>query len=160
MKRAAVNDAASICALASHYEYGGKGLQQDQVKAMEIYVRAADLGNNKAHFNLANFYRKGGDLKKAKFHYEAAAMLGNELARYNLACSENDSGHLEQSVKHCIIAASAGYHKAMNNLLVDFEQGLVSRESINSTLAAYNNSCAEMRSEARDDYIRFKLETM
>jgi hypothetical protein len=36
----------------------------------------------------------------------------------------------------------------------------VSRESIDSTLAAYNNSCAEMRSEARDSYIRFNLETI
>ena len=31
---------------------------------------------------------------------------------------------------------------------------LVDRESIDSLLTAYNNSCAEMRSEARDAFIR------
>ena len=35
-----------------------------------------------------------------------------------------------------------------------FEEVVVSRESIDSTVAAYHNSCAEMRSEARDAYIR------
>ena len=35
-------------------------------------------------------------------------------------------------------------------------KGIVSRDAINSTLTAYNNnnSCAKMRSEARDSYIR------
>ena len=33
------------------------------------------------------------------------------------------------------------------------EQGAVRRESIDSTLKAYNNSCAEMRSKTRDSYI-------
>jgi hypothetical protein len=39
-----------------------------------------------------------------------------------------------------------------------FDQGCVSRESIDSTLAAYNNSCAEFRSEARDAFIRFAMD--
>ena len=38
-------------------------------------------------------------------------------------------------------------------MAVSFQLG-VSRESVDSTLAAYNNSCAEMRSEARDAVIR------
>jgi hypothetical protein len=39
-----------------------------------------------------------------------------------------------------------------------FEKGYVSKESIDSILAAYNNSCAEVRSEARDAYLRAFLE--
>jgi hypothetical protein len=35
-----------------------------------------------------------------------------------------------------------------------FEQGLVSRDVIDFTLTAYNISCAEMRSEARDACIK------
>ena len=34
------------------------------------------------------------------------------------------------------------------------------RESIDSTLTAYNNSCAEMRSEARDAYICMKQDML
>jgi hypothetical protein len=49
-----------------------------------------------------------------------------------------------------IVAASAGEYNAMQNSLNSFEIGLFNRESVDSTLAAYNNSCADMRSEARD----------
>ena len=93
--------------------------------------------------------------KKAKFDLEAAAMAGHEGAR-------NDIGHLEflqfnntdRAIKHWIIAASAGSYLAMNAMRSCFENGIdIDRESLNSTLAAYNTSCGEMRSEARDAYI-------
>jgi TPR repeat protein len=77
-------------------------------------------------------------------------MAGHEVARFNLGYIEYKSGNVERAVKHWTIAASAGHHTAMHNLLGAFNHGLVRRESINSPLTAYNNSCAEMRSEARD----------
>ena len=61
---------------------------------------------------------------------------------------------MERAVKHWTIAASAGEFGAMNHLSIGFENGYVSQESIDSTLVAYNNSCVQMRSEARDAYIR------
>jgi hypothetical protein len=93
-------------------------------------------------------------LKKAKIHYEAAAMAGHEVARYNLGCMDFHSGNSLRGLKHWTIAASAGHHDAMHNLLDDFKQGVVSRVAIDSTLTAYNTSCAEMRSEARDACIQ------
>jgi TPR repeat protein len=150
------NDAGAICALANHYHYGLRGFQQDYAKAIELYVRAADLGYKKAHNNLAGIYLEGGDMKKAKFHFEAAAMAGHDFARSNLGVMEYSSGNMERAVKHWTIAASAGQYYAMNLLRTGFEKGYVSRESINSTLVAYNDSCAEVRSEARDAFIRNK----
>ena len=155
MKRVEVNDAYSMCVLADCYYHGDLGLQQDREKAMELWKQAADLGSSKAHFHLGNEYREGGDSKKAKFHYEAAAMAGHEGARYNLGCMEYHSGgNVERAVKHWAIAASAGHHQALHNLIFAFNQGSTSRESINSSLTAYNNSCVEVRSEARDAAIR------
>jgi hypothetical protein len=46
----------------------------------------------------------------------------------------------------------------MYNLQQLFEFGLVSTESIDSTLTAYNNSCAEMRSETRDAFIQWHID--
>ena len=154
MKRVEANDAASIFLLAGYYQHGLNGLQQDQTKAMELYVRAADLGCSKAHGSLGKIYHEGGNMKKAKFHVEAAAMAGYEMARYNLGFMESQSGNMERAAKHWIIAASAGDYIAMHELIICFQEGSVSRESIDSTLAAYNSSCAEMRSEARDACIR------
>jgi hypothetical protein len=70
---------------------------------------------------------------------------------------EFGSGDNERAIKHWRIAASSGCYTAMYALIKFSEKGYVSRESINSTLVAYNDSCAEVRSEARDAYIRNML---
>jgi len=93
-------------------------------------------------------------------------MAGHESARYNLGRMEANTGNFERAFKHWTIAASAGCFDSMHELIVFYEKGLVlgysfvSRESLDSILATYNNSCAEMRSEARDAYIRFVKETI
>jgi TPR repeat protein len=156
MKRVAANDANSIYELGDYYFNGIKGLQLDEERAVELWTQAAKLGSSEAHFALGVYYKEERYSKKAKLHFEAAAMAGHDVARFNLGNMEHKSGKMERSVKHFKIAASAGNHYAMQNLLLllDFEQGLVSRDAINSALTAYNNSCAEMRSEARDKLIR------
>jgi TPR repeat protein len=156
MKRVEANDANSMFVLANSYQHGLNGFQQYHAKAMELYARAAELGSSKAQYFLGNMFNEGGDSKKAKFHYEAAAMAGHELARNNLGTMEVKLGIGERAVKHFKIAASAGNHIAMHNLLGAFNHGLVSRESIDSSLRAYNKSCAEMRSKARDAFIRLE----
>jgi TPR repeat protein len=109
-------------------------------------------------FHLGIIYEEGGNSKKAKICYEAAASAGHEMARGNLGVMEYDSGNMERAVKHWTIGASAGDYFAMQNLLVALKKGHVSRQSIDSTLDAYNNSCAEMRSEARDAFIQATTE--
>jgi TPR repeat protein len=158
MMRVAANDAFSICVLANSYYQGLNGIQQDLTKAMELFTRAAELGFSKAHSRLGNIYRDGGNLKQAKFHYEAAAMAGNEVARCIVGLVEKKSGNMDRAVKHWTIGASAGCYHSMHEMRFLFEQGVVSRESIDSTLAAYNSSCVEMRSEARDACIQFQID--
>jgi hypothetical protein len=63
-------------------------------------------------------------------------------------------------VKHWMIAASAGDYQAMNNCLIAFKQGLVSRDAMDSTLTAYNNSCVEMRSDARHAFIQLSINSI
>jgi TPR repeat protein len=155
MKRIEANDPASMCMLASLYFQGQLGLVQDYAKSMELFAKAADLGFTKAHSRLGYLYNLGGDSEKAKSHLEAAAMAGHEMARFNLGMDESNSGNMERAVKHWTISASGGCYQSMHQLRESFEEGYVSRESIDTTLAAYNNSCMEMRSESRDEYIRF-----
>ena len=158
MKRVEANDADTMDLLADGYHCGEWGLQQNRAKAMELYAKAAELGSSDAHFSLGNIYSVGGDSKKSKFHYEAAATAGHDVARNNLGNEEGRSGNVGRGLKHLKIAASAGQHQAMHTMLVNFKRGFVSRDEIDSTLAAYNASCAEMRSEARDTWIRVSVE--
>jgi TPR repeat protein len=157
MKRVEANDAASICVMAGSYYQGLHGLQRDEERAIELFTKSAELGFSKAHYNLGMLYHERGDLKKAKFHFEAAAMAGDKVARFNVGSLEANSGNVERAIKHWTIGASAGDYVAMHKLRRYFKKGFVGRESIDSTLAAYNASSAEMRSEARDAYIRIYL---
>ena len=154
MKRVAANDPAAIYMLAHFYYQGLGGLQQDRAKAIELFRRSAELGCNIAGSNLGGIYLGGRDWKKAKFYFEAAAIAGCEASRYELADIEKELGNVERAIQHLRIGAKAGCYCAMHVLQVGFERGGVSRESIDSTLAAYNNSCAEMRSESRNAFIR------
>jgi hypothetical protein len=82
-------------------------------------------------------------------------MAGDEVSRHNLlGCLDGRSRNIDRAIKHWTIAASAGHHSSMHNLLIAWEKGHVGKESIDSTLIAYNYSCAKMRSEARDNYIQ------
>ena len=87
-------------------------------------------------------------------------MGGHELARCTIGSMDYESGNLERAVKHWTIVASAGEYNAMNNLIALFEDNVVSRDSIGTTLTAYNSSCAEMRSEARDASIRLSIDSI
>jgi hypothetical protein len=160
MKRVEVNDAGATFVMATYYFGGNNSCPLDRTKAMELYARAADLGYSKAHTHLGIINKDGEDLTKAKFHFEAAAMAGHEEARSYLGLIELQVGNIERAIKHWTIAASAGHYQAMQLMIISFKKGVVGRESIDSILEAYNNSCVEMRSEARDAYIRTLTETI
>ena len=148
MRRVEANDVGAIYQQAGYYYSGLEGFQQDRAKAMDLYVRAAELGCKKEHYCLGVIYMGEGDLKKAKFHFEAAAIAGHEMARFNLGVHEYNSVNIERAVKHWKIAASAGSYIAMHELRAFFEREggnyygkrIVSRESIDTTLEAYNDS--------------------
>ena len=146
--------------LAGYYYHGKLGLLRDRAKAEELYARAAELGSSQAHYLLADVYRQRGDWKKTKFHLEAAAMAGHEVARNNLGSMDGNSGNHDRAMKHLTIGASAGCYDAMQKLRLFFEEGFVSRGTIDSTLKAYNSSCAKMRSEARDASILAKTKSI
>jgi TPR repeat protein len=158
MKRVDVNDANAMYLLGNHYQQGLGSFRQDRTKAVELWKQAAGLGCSKAHFQLCVYFDEEGDSKKEKFHLEAGAMAGHDLARSNLGIMEVASCNTERAVKHWVIAASVGNFYAMHNLQQVFEKGYVSRDLMDSTLTAYNNSCLEMRSEARDAYVRFFID--
>jgi phage FluMu protein Com len=158
MKRVEVKDANAMHQLAHYYNKGIGGLLQDQSKAIELWKQAAELGSSCLHFYLGDTYDKLVDIKNAKFHYEAAAMTGHEVARMNLGYLDYDLGNKDRAVKHITIAASGGCYRAIKALQLLFERGQVSRDVIEITLTAYNNSCAEMRSEARDTFMRLYID--
>lgn len=83
-KRVEALDVGAICQLAYFYYHERECVQQNRTRAMELYARAAELGNCKVCYRLADAYYTRGDLKKARYHIEATAMAGDEVSRHNL----------------------------------------------------------------------------
>jgi hypothetical protein len=72
--------------------------------------------------------------------------------RSGMVTMEANSGNMERAIKHWKIAASAGCFCTMYHLIHSSKK-VLSAENHNSILPAYNNSCAEMRSESRETYL-------
>ena len=119
-KRVEVNDANAIYILGCHYLSGERGLPQDYEKAMELWLRAEELGHAKAYNNLGFLYHHGKgvrkDTKKDKYYLELGAMGGDVLARHNLGSMEWNAGNTNRAVKHYRISAGAGYDESLKNL--------------------------------------------
>jgi hypothetical protein len=112
-------------------------------------------GECQEDMDMESFYHSNQhNWEETKFHLETAAMAGNEVARNTLGELEFDHLHNnDQAIKHWIISASAGEYHAMYHLLLGVGNGMVSKDAIDTTLTVYNNACANMRSEARDNLI-------
>jgi len=62
---------------------------------------------------------------------------------------------MERAIKHWTISASAGCRDSMTAIHREVERGRVQIDLFELTLKACNDSCAEMRSKARDDAAYF-----
>lgn len=153
-KRAALNDAEAIQDLGCKYDRGAMGFELDQLKAIELWQQAADLGSIDAHTCLAATYNEGTiverDFKKVKYHWECAAMGGDDGSRYNLGTYEaHNKFNKDRALKHWTISARAGHDMALDQIKQGFSRGLVTKEDFEKTLRAYKNSLDEMKSEQR-----------
>ena len=134
-KRAELDDdAEAIYNLGGYYYQGECGLQQDSEKAVELWIRAGELGDTAAFNNLGVAYRKGEgvrkDLQKAKYYYELAATGGNVKARYNLGNLEKRAGNVDMAVKHWVFSAAAGDENSMKAIREGYLDGHVTEDDI------------------------------
>ena len=166
--RMEVNDDGAFYYLGCQYNKGENGLPVDKAKALELWTKAADLGNKFAHCVLGEVYFHqvcGPDYgvqmnwDKAEHHYEAAAIQGEVISRYKLytleskrfnlsLCSNNK--HLDRMKKHLLIAAASGHEEALKIVGSAYKMGDATKDEYTATLRAYQASHEEMRSVQRD----------
>ena len=148
------DNAYAFSILAEYYAEGIKGMPQDFAKAIELYLRAGELGCAEAYFNLGILYDYGRsveeDKKKAKHFYELAAMNGNLSARHNLGCMEIEADNHNRAYKHFILSARAGDKKSLDVVKTGFMHGIVTKDEYANTLRAHQKIQDEMKSDMRD----------
>jgi len=138
--------------LAGCYARGMKGLPQDWAKAIELLLKAGELGSAVAYFNLGCSYviGEGIDKEKAEHYWELAAMGGDIDARYYLGREDYRTGNHQRAMKHWIISAKAGHKESLEIVKKGFMKGLVTKDEYANTLRAYHERQKEMKSDQRD----------
>ena len=154
-KRADAGDPVAIYHLGVQYRFGLLGLEKNVTRAVELYVRAIELGVKGAHFNLGCLYDEGIDVEKdtakAIRHWEAAAMNGGVSARFNLGCRDCNAGNHDLALQHWMISAKMGHEKSLNNVKAMFMDGLATKADYAEALRGYQGAIEEMRSPDRDE---------
>ncbi|EJK50816.1 hypothetical protein THAOC_30082, partial [Thalassiosira oceanica] len=148
-KRVAAGDPVAICTLGAEYRFGGYGLKKDVTRAVELYERAAELGEKDAHYNLGALYDEGTDVEtdtaKAIRHYEAAAMCGHVYARHNLGHIDGMAGNRVIAQQHFLISAKLGSDDSLRMVKAAFMAGLATKADFASALRGHQNAVDEIR---------------
>ena len=130
-KRVDANDARAMLQLGSYYQRGEKGLPQDYGKAMELLLRAGELGCAAANGYVGDvhFYGEGveRDIKKAQHYWELAVIGGDVDARHNLGCIEAHAGNMNRAVKHWMMSAGAGLDHSLKKIREGFLKGYATK---------------------------------
>ena len=153
-KRMELDDPIAIFNLGYYYREGKRGFPQDYGKALELWHRAAELGEAEAYTAIGNAYEFGRgveiDMKTGNYYYELAAMKGETSARYNLGLNEFRVGNWERVLKHYMIAVRGGHSKSLDQIKVLYSNGHATKEDYTKALQSYQAYLAEIKSDQRD----------
>ena len=164
-KRIDADDAMAIYILAHHYRHARHGLPQDSAKALELFVRAGELGHAGAYCNIGYAYEIGAesygiekDMKKSKHYYALAAMEGDVRARHNLGVLEEEEGNFTIALKHFMIATQGGDGKTLKKIQRFYSNGHAMKCDYAKALRSYQDLLAEIKSVKRDEAAAFDIE--
>ena len=153
-KRVDADDVEAMRNLGVFYYRGLMGNPQDSEKAIELWLRAGELGDTQAYHCVAMAYRDGEgvemDIEKAKQYYELAAMGGDVDARHNLGVFEENAGSMDRAMKHWMISAGAGDDDSLKEIRQCFMNGHATKDDFEKALRAHKEAKDEMKSDQRD----------
>ena len=153
-KRVETGDANAIRNVGCDSRDGVNGFPQDHTKALELFHRAAVLGNPNAYCSIGYAYDTGEglevDKKKAKHYYELAAIKGDVYARHNLGLLEEMKGNTERALKHYMISVKSGQNILLQTIQQLYSNGQASKDDYTKALQSYQAYLDEIKSDARD----------
>ena len=130
------------------------GLLQDHTKALELWHRAAELGNVTAYFKIGCNYVNGQgvdrDMKKAEHYYELAAMGGDIDSRLLLGALEQNAGNIDRAIKHYTIGVRGGDNGSLIQIEYLSLDGRATKDDYTKALRSYQEYLNEVKSTQRD----------
>ena len=163
------NDHTAFAVMGDIYLRGELGKAQDDLKALDCYIRAVELGNPKACNCIGKNYNEGDGVavnkERGTFFERVGALRGDIDARHNIGCSEYNSGNHEIGIRHWKIAAEAGLQESLNVLkgIYNAEGKLpgkefISNEYLESIYRSGHEAQMEVLTEEREKHsgVKFK----
>ena len=158
------NDYIALVMMGNRYRRGAHQTPPDDLKALDYYIRAVELGSAEACNCIGGIYHEGNgvavDKKRSAFFDQVGALRGEIVARHNIGYSEYyDLGNHEIGIRHWKIAAEAGYQKSLNALRNIYNadgkrpgKEFITKEYLESTYRACHGAQMEVKSEEREKH--------
>ena len=136
----------------------------DDLKALDYYIRAAELGSAEACTCIGVSYDEGKgvaiNMDRAAFFYRMGALRGHIVARNNIAYSEyNNLGNHEIGIRHWKIAAEAGCQHSLDALKKIYNadgkmpgKQFISQEEMDTVYRSGHEAQMEVKSEEREKH--------
>lgn len=151
------DNANAVHVLGTHYLYGKFGMRKDLTKAVELFLKAGEMGHAQAYWTLGMIYEDGmygkRDHKKARHYYELAAIGGSLDARHSLGCMHGRAGDIVRACKHFLIGAKAGDERNMKQVKIQYLNGSVAKDDYDEAMRAFQNQQDAAKSVGRDDFL-------
>ena len=157
------NDHNALRNLGDAYQDGKYEVAKDDLKALDCYIRAVELGSAEACGYIGNCYTEGNGVavnkERAALFERAGALRGDIIARHNIGLSEYESGNYEVGIRHWKIAAEAGSQPSLNALKSiynangkDLGKEFISKECMDSIDRVCHDAQEEVKSEEREKH--------
>lgn len=156
------NDATAIYILGCYFANALCGFPHDNDTALELIVRAGELGKAEACCTLGYAYYSGNggverDRTKAKQFIELAAMSGDVNARCNLGIREENRGDMNMALNHYMIGVRSGHSGSLSKIKGLHSKGHVSKDEYAQALGVYKEYIDQIKSEQREKLPRIVI---
>ena len=118
--RKSLNDYDAVGCLGHTFYHGRNGQTRDDLKALDYYIQATELGSPNTPMDISRYYWDGtsitGNADRTALFLKVAALRGDIQARHNIGFLECRSGKHELGIRHWKIAAEGGSQVSLNQL--------------------------------------------
>ena len=158
------NDHHAFTVMGNVYRTGVGETPQDDLKALDCWIRAVEHGSPEACSFIGSSYREGTgvavDKEKAALFERVGALRGEIAARHNIGCFEyDDLGNHEIGIRHWKIAAEGGSQPSLNALKSIYNadgkmpgKEFISKECMDSLYRVCHDAQEEVKSEEREKH--------
>ena len=158
------NDHMSLHLFGELSQKGENGVVKDDLKALDYYIRAVELGSAVACSGIGKGYREGNGVavnkERAALFEQMGALRGDIYARNNIGSLEyNNLGNHEIAIRHWKIAAEARLQESLNALKSIYNAGgkkpgkeFITKEYLESTYRACHDAQMEVKTEEREKH--------